>query len=111
MLFLNRQVRQRDGHDTPGAGARDDGVRREISHATLLAEKVLVQDELSVHDGGGGSEDGVDGVGEDGGFPKVLELRGICADELLRGGGLYGLGIVYLMLARASIRGSKLLLP
>ena len=60
----------------------------------MVAEKVLVEEELAVDDGGRGAEDGEDGVGEDGGAAQVVGLVGLGLCELRRGGGLDGLGSV-----------------
>lgn len=95
MLLLDGQIRQDGGHDTSGTTTRDDGVRREVSHATLFAEKILVEDELPVDGRGGRGEDGVDGVGEDGRFSQVFQLGRVFASELLCGGRLDGLGFAY----------------
>lgn len=57
----------------------------------MLAEEVLVEDQLAVDFCGGGAQDGEDGVGEDGGFAEVLFLVGVFLGELLGGGGLDGL--------------------
>lgn len=53
----------------------------------MLAEEVLVEDELAVDLFGGGAQDAEDGVGEDGGFAEVLFLAGVFLCELLGGGG------------------------
>lgn len=96
ILLLDGQIRQNGGHDTSGAATRDDGIRREVSHATLLAEEILVEDELPVDGPGGCGEDGVDGVGEDGWFSQVFQLGRVVASELLGGSRLDGLGIVHI---------------
>lgn len=54
----------------------------------MLAEKVLVEDELAVDLFGGGAQDAEDGIGEDGGLAEVLFLAGVFLCELLGGGGL-----------------------
>lgn len=57
----------------------------------MLAEEVLVEDQLAVDRCGGGAQDGEDGVGEDGGFAEVFFLGGVFLCELLGGGGFDGL--------------------
>lgn len=57
----------------------------------MVAEEVLVEEQLAVDDGGGGVEDGEDGVEEDGGLAEVVGLVGPEVGELGGGGGLDGL--------------------
>lgn len=52
----------------------------------MLVEEILVEEELAVDDGGRRSEDGEDGVGEDGGFAEIIRFLGIFLCELLCGG-------------------------
>lgn len=58
----------------------------------MLAEEVLVEDQLAVDFGGRGAQDAEDGVREDGGLAEVLFLVGVFLGELLGGGRFNGLG-------------------
>jgi hypothetical protein len=94
-LFGNSQVGQLRGHDAARIRARNDAVFGEVGDA-LVAEEVLVEDQLAVDLGGGGAQDGEDGVGEDCGLAEVLFLVGVFLCELLGCGGFDGLVMVVL---------------
>lgn len=64
----------------------------------MLAEEVLVEDELAVDLFGGGAQDAEDGVGEDCGLAEVLFLAGVFLCELLGGCGFDCLSSVSKML-------------
>lgn len=59
----------------------------------MIAEEVLVKDQLAVDLGGRRAQDAEDGVGEDGGLAEVLFLVGILLGELLGGGRFNGLNM------------------
>lgn len=90
-LLGHSQVGQLRGHDAARARARNDAVFGKVGDAAVLAEEVLVEDQLAVDLCGGGAQDGKDGVGEDGGFAEVFFLVGVFLCELLGGGGFDGL--------------------
>lgn len=77
ILLRNRQIGQSRRHDAPRRAARDDAVPREVRHAGVLAQEVLVEEEAAVHEGRGGGEHGEDGVGEDGCVAEVSCLGGV----------------------------------
>lgn len=62
ILFPNRQIRQLGGHDASRTTTRHDRVPGKVGHAGVVPEEILVEEELSIDDGGGGLEDGEDGV-------------------------------------------------
>lgn len=93
LVFLlgNGQVRELLRHDASRGRAGHDVVLGEVADA-LLTQEVLVQYELAVDSRHGRPQDGEDGVGEDGGLAQVSRLGRVIPRELLRGGGLDGLG-------------------
>lgn len=85
-MLRDSQVWQLFGHDPPRSHAGNDAVLGKVLDAGMLVEEILVEEELAVDDGGRRSEDGEDGVGEDGGFAEIIRFLGIFLCELLCGG-------------------------
>lgn len=90
-LLGDGQVGQVTGHDAAWQGSRDEAVLCKVGDGGVVAQKVLVEEQLAVDAGGRGGEDGEDGVGEDGGLAEVVLLGGVGGGELLGGGGFDGL--------------------
>lgn len=79
------------GHDAAGYRSRDEAVLCKVGDAGVVAEEVLVEQQLAVDEAGRRGEDGEDGVGEDGGLAELVPLGRVGRGELLRGGRLDGL--------------------